>query len=296
MTVGGVSLLHGLATARRAGVDVTPLLAGLAVTERELRAGRRWVDWVEAHVVYDRLGACLAWDDVRLSAIGTREVSTHPIHRMVAPLVAEPSAWIATYWRIEAALHPAVEIVHRVESAGHAVEARLRRGRAPCRTWFRLLHARAAAVMLPLGGSPLRVLELDARENSLAARFAHPIEIPSDDRRRRQPRVALSVVLASLASLGDVFDPATLDGNLASDPTSLRPPPEHELLAEQWQLTPAEARTAIALAEGLSPAQIAEVHGVAISTVRVHLKRTYAKTETAGQRELAERVRRWRVP
>jgi DNA-binding CsgD family transcriptional regulator len=76
----------------------------------------------------------------------------------------------------------------------------------------------------------------------------------------------------------------------------MRAPPEHELLAQQWQLTPAEARTAIALADGLAPAQIAEAHRVAISTVRVHLKRAYAKTDTVGQRELAERVRRWRLP
>ena len=296
MTIAGVSLLQGLVSARHAAVAVEPLLVGLPLTEAALRAGRAWVDWTEARVVYDRLGAALEHDDAHLAEIATREIATHPIHRMIAPLVAEPSAWIATYWRIEAALHPALEIVHRVDSSGHAVVARLRRGRAPCRTWFQLMHVRGAAAMLPVGGTPLQTLDVNATETSLAARYANPIEIPSDDRRKRQPRVALSVVLASLASLGDVFDPATLDGNLASDPSSKRAPPEHVLLAEQWQLTPAEARTAIALAEGLSPAQIAEVHGVTISTVRVHLKRAYAKTETAGQRELAERVRRWRVP
>ncbi len=150
--------------------------------------------------------------------------------------------------------------------------------------------------MLPVGGTALQTLEVRASETSLEARYANPIEVPSDDRRQRQPRVALSVVLASLASLGDVLDPRKLDGNLASDPASLRVRPEHELLAQQWHLTPAEARTALALAEGLSPARIAEAHRVAISTVRVHLKRAYAKTDTAGQRELAERVRRWRLP
>lgn len=63
-----------------------------------------------------------------------------------------------------------------------------------------------------------------------------------------------------------------------------------ELPAAQVQrlygLSAAEARTALALAQGLPVREIAERAGVQENTVRWHLKQSYAKTGTRGQTEL----------
>lgn len=61
-------------------------------------------------------------------------------------------------------------------------------------------------------------------------------------------------------------------------------------LANLYALTPAEVRVAELLASGASVGEIAAQLGVSISTVRTHLKRTYAKTETRGQADLVRRI------
>lgn len=67
--------------------------------------------------------------------------------------------------------------------------------------------------------------------------------------------------------------------------------PEHSVpqpgfLQEAFGLTPAEAGVAIALCQGMSPAEIAASFGVGLSTVRTHLKTVMLKTHTSRQAEL----------
>jgi DNA-binding CsgD family transcriptional regulator len=58
------------------------------------------------------------------------------------------------------------------------------------------------------------------------------------------------------------------------------------LLAQLYGLTPTEAATAAAIAEGSSPSEIARVRGCADDTVRTHLKRVLEKTGTRRQADL----------
>lgn len=63
--------------------------------------------------------------------------------------------------------------------------------------------------------------------------------------------------------------------------------PAADIVATLFDLTPAEARIARGIAEGLTPAELAERLGVSSETVRVQLKRVFSKTSTRRQSELA---------
>lgn len=53
-----------------------------------------------------------------------------------------------------------------------------------------------------------------------------------------------------------------------------------------FDLSPAEAKIAVAIAEGHSPEYIAKKHAVELSTVRTQLKAVYSKTGASRQAEL----------
>jgi DNA-binding CsgD family transcriptional regulator/PAS domain-containing protein len=71
-----------------------------------------------------------------------------------------------------------------------------------------------------------------------------------------------------------VLDPGSNDGHLA------------RRLVALFGLTAAEARVAAAIAEGTSPADIAEAHGVTLPTIRTQTRLVYDKLEVRRQAEL----------
>lgn len=89
-----------------------------------------------------------------------------------------------------------------------------------------------------------------------------------------------------------------LPGTPASDPdravaiATLRPQrgDDEASLRSRWRLTPTEARVARLLARGTSPAQIAGMLEVRLSTVRTHLQHLYEKTGAKRQGELVARL------
>jgi DNA-binding CsgD family transcriptional regulator len=62
--------------------------------------------------------------------------------------------------------------------------------------------------------------------------------------------------------------------------------PEKEL-RDLFDLSVAEARVALAIADGLEPAAVARRLGLRMPTVRTHLSRIFEKTETTGQAGLS---------
>lgn len=64
----------------------------------------------------------------------------------------------------------------------------------------------------------------------------------------------------------------------------------HEQLADLFDLTPAEARLAWSLSQGLSIAEVAEQHGLTIETARYYSKKIYAKTGARGQVDLVRNI------
>ena len=65
---------------------------------------------------------------------------------------------------------------------------------------------------------------------------------------------------------------------------------DHDALKRTFDLTEAEARIAVAIAQGKSPADIAQERGTSRETVRAQLKSVFSKTHTGRQAELASLI------
>ncbi len=63
-----------------------------------------------------------------------------------------------------------------------------------------------------------------------------------------------------------------------------------EAFVSHYGLTPSETRVLVALLEGKNPRAIAAAQGVAMPTVRTHLRRIYEKTGAAGQADVVRLV------
>lgn len=70
-----------------------------------------------------------------------------------------------------------------------------------------------------------------------------------------------------------------------SDPDSALNLPANALQS-LYKMTPKESSVAISLANGLSPSQISEQHGVSVDTVRSHLKNIYSKMGVNKQQDV----------
>lgn len=64
----------------------------------------------------------------------------------------------------------------------------------------------------------------------------------------------------------------------------------HEQLVDLFDLTPAEARLAWSLAQGMSIAEAAGAHGLTVETARYYSKKIYAKTGARGQVDLVRNI------
>ena len=64
------------------------------------------------------------------------------------------------------------------------------------------------------------------------------------------------------------------------------------VLSAKLNLSPAEVRVGPALLEGMTPAEAVQVLGLSIHTVRAHLARMFAKTETRRQAEFISLITR----
>jgi DNA-binding CsgD family transcriptional regulator/PAS domain-containing protein len=67
-----------------------------------------------------------------------------------------------------------------------------------------------------------------------------------------------------------------------NDPAKRARPPE-EILRRLFELTPAECRVTLLIAEGRSPLDIAQLIGVSANTLKTQLSSIYSKTRTSGQ-------------
>jgi DNA-binding CsgD family transcriptional regulator/PAS domain-containing protein len=76
-----------------------------------------------------------------------------------------------------------------------------------------------------------------------------------------------------------------------SDPERVEEP-QPELLARLYGLTPAEARVASLLLEGLSLPAVADDLSLSLNTVKTHARRVYEKTTTRGQADLIQSLMR----
>jgi DNA-binding CsgD family transcriptional regulator len=103
---------------------------------------------------------------------------------------------------------------------------------------------------------------------------------------RPSGRAALEVVVTPLRrESSSMFTSTAAAAIFVADPdTRAERPPER--LRRLYGLTPMEAEVGSRLAQGMSLSEIRDALGVTIHTVRGHLKRLFAKTDTHRQAEL----------
>lgn len=117
--------------------------------------------------------------------------------------------------------------------------------------------------------------------------------------RLRQERLGSSIAVRDRNGMGksvlhllpargdarDLFGNVSIFAVLASPSNRLLP--DADILGALFDLTPAEARVARAVALGKRPEDIARSAGISVETVRSQLKRVFSKTSTGHQSELA---------
>lgn len=96
---------------------------------------------------------------------------------------------------------------------------------------------------------------------------------------------AINVMLATLNEASDSMHPPGYVALYLCDPESALNL-SGDALRKLYNMTPAEARVAIALVNGLSPREISERHCVSIETVRSQLKSIYSKMGVSKQQDV----------
>jgi DNA-binding CsgD family transcriptional regulator len=112
--------------------------------------------------------------------------------------------------------------------------------------------------------------------------------------RRPSGRRPLSLVTVPIAPAATLFSqmPGMAVILFIADPEAAPPAAPPETLCALYGLTPAEARTALLVAEGRAPKEVADALGITLHTVRTVLKRVFAKTGVDRQSALARLVAR----
>lgn len=286
-----MSLLSALVALRRVGVESAHRLEG--VTEAELLSGARvLVPWASAARYYDAVVE-LTSDQQRVAMV--REfVLFNPVIRTLGLFSSTLNEWLRLFWRVSQGYSFPFELRYEAQADRHTLSCRVPPEEPPASGFLLLTHLSATQVPLVVNAPALRTVELECSERVLTAVYEVPVlELGSPERIAAASCLSLGSVFQSLELLGLGVAEARQQG-LTFPPHLAQQIDEASLLAVTWHLTPTEARVALALGDGQTPAQIALDLSVAVATVRVHLKHVYAKTETANQRELVERVRAWR--
>ncbi len=169
----------------------------------------------------------------------------------------------------------------------------------------RVRHLNRAAEILVAAGKGLTikagVLVAGASNDSRKLRDALALAASTDAEKRSgstmslsrpTPRKAIPVIVSPVrAERHGPFSSAPLALVCASDPDAGGAAPA-ERLRELYGLTNAEAKVALELLLGHEPKRIAERLSLSVHTVRVHLARLLAKTETSRQAELVRLLER----
>jgi len=108
------------------------------------------------------------------------------------------------------------------------------------------------------------------RSIALAAREEHP--------------ALIAHLIPIRRSASDIF--ALAGSMLVITESSPSGGPDAQILQGLFDLSPAEARVARGIAQGLEVNDIAKEHGISRETVRTHLKRIFGKTGTKRQADL----------
>lgn len=175
----------------------------------------------------------------------------------------------------------ALRVIHVNRAGREALEMR-----AP-------LFVRQGVLQLADRRAAMRLAEaveaVEQRAGGLEQRIAIPLRTTGGE------AFVIHVLPIQPRQLGTLVPPSAVAALFLASAASPAPPPI-AAFAELYDLTPAEARIAELIAEGLAPAEIAGRIGAAPATVRTHLLRVFQKSGVSRQGDLAVRIRAFAGP
>jgi len=180
-----------------------------------------------------------------------------------------------------------------VEAGGQAGatltgEARLLHATDALRTlvkegWFRLAAGQLAPADTAMAGRFATLVAAAAAAAAGGRRVATPF---AGEMALRHPQHRAAALVLRILPLRRPRPAAVV---IVRDPSRTRPPMA-ATLRDAFGLSAAEARLAVALCEGLSPAEVAAARGVALATIRSQLAELFRKTGARRQAELVRRL------
>jgi len=214
--------------------------------------------------------------------------STHLLETLV------PHVQTALLLRAKVAASEACDLLSETALDAMSIAAILVTGRGEIRHMNRL----AASCLQSMDGLGLRQGRLVAADTSENGRLQfliagasgeapRPESLPGGAMRIMRPLSGASLRVVVMPAPQQIRQWANNSHALVFliDPSS-RPKERAALMRQLYALTPAEARVADRLVEGLDVREIAEQLGITLETARFHLKRVLAKTGTRRQAEL----------
>lgn len=285
----GISVMTCLQAVRAAGLETSSISDLCGRDDAHLQ--QLWVDWPRAASIFRELEVMVPAD--RLGHIGATWVKRHPTWRAAAQFAGGVEGWLDLFWKTSPTLHPVMEVRWSRHEDRLVLEAQLTPGLSPSRWWFSLLLEAGRHAPTIIGDQPLEVRNSSSSETHLTAVFSSPPR-RSRPMRTRPTDIPLSTIFEGIRLLTQttVLD-SFRDGALPAGVTPVADGPV--AVAAHFKLTPAEGRVLKELVEGLAPIEIASHLGLAVGTVRVHLRHVFAKTRTRGQRELLRLVEQWTI-
>lgn len=285
----GISVATSVQTLGLVGVGSAGLLEEVGVTPADLQ--QTWVPWAQAARLFNHMEARLC--PTQYPTFASLWLKRHPTLRVASQFAASTTAWLDLYWRLNTALHPAVECSYVMGPGSHRLVARLRSELEPSRLWFGLMHHQAVCAPELLGDTRLRVLSVDISGHGMSASYAINEATSAARRVKRSTDIPLTTIFSALDALRCEALSGLRDGHLEFDQARSPAEAERPSFADHFKLTPTEARVLQLLVEGLTPKELAKELGMTVGTARVHLKRLYAKTKSKGQRALVAQAERW---
>jgi DNA-binding CsgD family transcriptional regulator len=131
----------------------------------------------------------------------------------------------------------------------------------------------------------LAIRNLGLSEAAKPATVAPTRSVAVIPRRTGVPLLALISALRPTESMG-MFGSVPRALVILHDAATAHPAFDPQIVSECYDLTPAEARVSIQIAEGASAKQVASRTGVALSTVRTHIQRAMLKFGVTRQADL----------
>ncbi|MBH5369543.1 helix-turn-helix transcriptional regulator [Bradyrhizobium glycinis] len=126
----------------------------------------------------------------------------------------------------------------------------------------------------------------DLVRSALAGGAGGTMSLPAVDGTRLLTIIIVGLRSQEVAMLGGAFIRNAACAAFVIDPPRRARASSHQLM-NAYGLTKAEARVAVAASSGGTTSEAATMLGLSANTVKTHLRRVFAKTDTRGQAELA---------